>query len=105
MDYTVFDDVEDMTPTDQEISEMNQLLTLADNVGSYQWFYDTKATEDGKLHDGVIAQDLLKVPGLKAAVHKDPNDGHLSIDTNWLATAALGYVAALTRLLLREIKR
>lgn len=98
MDYTVFDNTEEISPTEQQINEINQLAELAQNVGSYTWAYDKGDDVDGKIHDGIIAQDLLKVPALRAAVI-DKGD-HLEIDTRYVATAALGYVAALTRLLM-----
>lgn len=100
--YDFLDNVEDMSEGDKELTELQQLAELATEIGSYRWTYTGGPDAgDGKLHDGPIAQDLLKVPGLKAAVVKDPNDGHLEIDTKYVSLATLGYVAALVRLIMK----
>ena len=98
----VRDDLNQISPTEKEYTELQQLAELATNIGSYQWTYTGGPDAgDGKIHDGPIAQELLKVPGLKDAVNKDPNDGHLSIDTQYVSLATLGYVAALVRLIMK----
>lgn len=83
--------------SDQLQEELLQLQEIANNVGSYKWSYDG----DNEVHDGIITQDLLKVPGLKDAVHI-AEDGTQTVDTNFLSLAAIGYIAALTRLVLHK---
>ena len=102
------DDISQFTPNEQELLELQQLAEIAEKIGSYTWVYDENApkeAQDGQLHDGIVAQQLLEVPGLKAAVHEVPNeDGngtHLEVDTKFVSLATLGYVAALTRLLIK----
>lgn len=88
---------EELTPSDKKDNELQQLVDLANYVGSYTYQY-----KDGvSVHDGVIAQELLQVPGLRDAVKKGPDDS-LTIDTGHVALATLGYVAALVRAILGE---
>ena len=81
---------------EQVSEELMQLKELAENVGSYKWIYDG----DNKEHDGIVTQDLLKVSGLKDAVKIDEETGLQTVDTNFLSLAAIGYIAALARLVL-----
>lgn len=98
---------EEIHPTEQEINELNQLIELARNVGSYTYYYNENAPDEAQpgLHDGIVAQDLLKVDGLRAAVHNNINpetgEEYLSVDANQVALATLGYVAALVRMLIK----
>ena len=92
MDLGFIDNAIDISKQQQYETEMAQLVDIAKHIGSYEWSYDG----DNKLHDGPIAQALLLCPGLKDAVHKDEN-GTLKIDTNFIALATLGYVAAICR--------
>lgn len=92
MDLTFIDNAIDMSQKEQYDTEMAQLVDIARHIGSFEWKYDG----DNKLHDGPIAQALLLCPGLKDAVHKT-EDGKLYIDTNFVALATLGYVAAICR--------
>lgn len=92
MDLTFIDNAIDMSQKEQYDTEMAQLVDIARHIGSFEWKYDG----DNKLHDGPIAQALLLCPGLKDAVHKT-DDGKLYIDTNFVALATLGYVAAICR--------
>lgn len=92
LDLSFIDSAAQLSKQQIEDTEIQQLTDIARHVGSFQWQYDG----DNKLHDGPIAQALLLCPGLKDAVHKDEN-GILNIDTNFVALATLGYVAALCR--------
>lgn len=92
MDLQFIDDAIEMSKQEQYETEMAQLVDIAKHIGSFEWKYDG----DDKLHDGPIAQALLLCPGLKDAVHKNA-DGTLYIDTNFIALATLGYVAAICR--------
>lgn len=92
MDLTFIDNAIEMSQKEQLDTELAQLADIAKHIGSFEWKYDG----DDKLHDGPIAQALLLCPGLKDAVHKN-DDGTLYIDTNFIALATLGYVAAICR--------
>lgn len=92
MDLTFIDNAIEMSQKEQLDTELAQLADIAKHIGSFEWKYDG----DTKLHDGPIAQALLLCPGLKDAVHKN-DDGTLYIDTNFIALATLGYVAAICR--------
>lgn len=92
MDLTFIDNAIEMSREEQLDTELAQLADIAKHIGSFEWKYDG----DTKLHDGPIAQALLLCPGLKDAVHKN-EDGTLYIDTNFIALATLGYVAAICR--------
>lgn len=81
---------------EQVQEELMQLQDIANKVGSYKWTYEG----DDKVHDGIITQELLNVPGLKDAVHIDPESGLQTVDANFLSLATLGYIAALTRVVL-----
>lgn len=98
--YEFLDEVEQFTPNEKETMELQQLAEIAAHIGSYEWKYDKGDFVDGKLHDGPVAQELLEVPGLAAAVRKN-SEGILEIDTKYISLATLGYVAALTRLLIK----
>lgn len=80
--------------------ETTQLDLIKNNIGSYLWQYKPDfATEygvDDKEHLGIVAQELLKVPGLDSAVVQDEN-GVYKVKTDYVALATLGLVAALTR--------
>ena len=103
-DYSYFDNISAEPQIDVE-DEAIQLQNLADNVGSHLWSYKQNAQQeydvDGKDHIGIIAQDLLKVPGLAGAVKTD-GLGNLKVDTDYVAVAALAYCAALARKLLGQ---
>lgn len=90
-------DKSQLTTEEIQQTELAQLMDLARNIGSYEWAYKG----DDNLHDGPVAQQLLKCEGLKDAVHKDLN-GVLFVDTKYVAMACLGYIAALTRLITGE---
>ena len=92
------ENLEDISPEEKKETELAQLADLARYVGSYTWQYKGK---DG-FHDGIVAQELLNVPGLRDAVKKGP-DGSLTVDANFVSLATLGYVAALVRLILDQI--
>ena len=92
MDLTFIDNAIEMSREEQYDTELAQLADIAKHIGSFEWKYDG----DDKLHDGPIAQALLLCPGLKDSVHKN-DDGTLYIDTNFIALATLGYVAAICR--------
>ena len=92
MDLTFIDNAIEMSREEQLDTELAQLADIAKHIGSFEWKYDG----DTKLHDGPIAQELLLCPGLQDAVHKN-GDGTLYIDTNFIALATLGYVAAICR--------
>ena len=89
---------DELTPEDKKKVELEQLSDIARYISSTTWQYKG----DTVLHDGVIAQELLQVPGLRDAVHKDEN-GVLSIDSNFVSLATLGYIAALTRLVIDQM--
>lgn len=87
----------EIEPNQQEVDELEKLKTIAKEIGSYSYVYN--GTDE--LHDGIVAQELLKVPGLASAVHTDEN-GLLTVDTKFVALATLGYVSTLARLILGE---
>lgn len=93
IDTSFIDSAKQMSLMEIYETEISQLYDLAKHVGSFEWQYDG----DNKLHDGPIAQALLLCPGLKDAVYDD--NGTLKIDTQFVALATLGYIAALTRIL------
>ena len=99
MDWSYFDTIGSEPQIDTE-DEMTQLQNVANNIGSYLYEYKPEAQEqygtDNQEHLGIIAQDLLKVPGLASAVHKDEY-GNYVVDAQKVALAALGLVAALAR--------
>lgn len=86
--------------------EMLQLKDIADKIGSYRWNYkeDFSKAPDNNEHIGIVAQQLLQVPGLEAAVSQDPETGVLTVDTQYVALAALGLVSALARFILNNNK-
>lgn len=86
-----------LTTEDIRETEIQQLVDISRFIGSFQWQYKDPEFGDENLHDGPIAQELLKVPGLAGAV-KEVN-GTLTIDTKYVALATLGYVASLARLM------
>lgn len=103
-DYSYFDTIGSEPQIDTE-DEMIQLQNVANNIGSYLYEYTPEAQEqystDNQEHLGIIAQDLLKVPGLASAVHKDEY-GNYIVDAQKVALAALGLVAALARKVIGE---
>lgn len=98
-DYSYFDTIGNEPQIDVK-DEKVQLQNIADNIGSYLYSYTEDAQNqygtDSKDHLGIIAQDLLKVPGLASAVIKDEY-GNYVVDAQKVALAALGLVAALAR--------
>lgn len=105
MDLSYFG-IEDEAPAvndpNQIRDEMSQLYNVANKIGSYNWSYkeDFSKAPDNEDHMGIVAQQLLQVPGLEAAVSEDPSTGKLIVNTNYVACAALGLVAALARVVL-----
>ena len=88
-------------PTVADVSdEATQLELIKNNIGSYLWQYKPDFAKeydvDEREHLGIVAQELLKVPGLDSAVVKDSN-GVYRVKTDYVALATLGLVAALTR--------
>ena len=103
MDFSYFDRIKDTIGSEPQIDtadEEVQLRNIADNIGSYLYEYNKDAQNeynvDGKEHLGIVAQDLLRVPGLASAVHRDEY-GNYVVDSQKVALAALGLVAALAR--------
>lgn len=80
--------------------ENTQLELIKNNIGSYLWQYKPEFSDeygvDDNEHIGILAQELLKVPGLDSAVVRDSN-GIYKVKTDYVALATLGLVAALTR--------
>lgn len=98
MDWNFLTDNE---PAVADVSDENtQLDLIKDNIGSYLWQYKPDFVNeygvDDKEHLGIVAQELLKVPGLDSAVVQDEN-GVYKVKTDYIALATLGLVAALTR--------
>lgn len=109
MDLSYFDSPLPVDSPEQKSSELEMLKELAGSVGQYNYEYKEEAIEDENLNAkpgeflGIMAQDLLKIPGLASSVNKTfDKDGNetLQVDGNRLALAALGYVAALSRVVL-----
>ena len=100
MNFDYFDVIGSTEPKIDIEDEKVQLQNIADNIGSYLYSYTDEAQKnygtDNKDHLGIIAQDLLKVPGLSSAVNKDEY-GNYVVDAQKIALAALGLVAALAR--------
>lgn len=109
MDLSYFDSPLPVDSPEQKSSELEMLKELAGSVGQYNYEYKEEAIEDENLNAkpgeflGIMAQDLLKIPGLASSVNKTfDKDGNetLQVDGSRLALAALGYVAALSRVVL-----
>lgn len=104
MNFDYFDVIGSEPKIDTE-DEAIQLRNVADNIGSYLYSYTEDAQQqygvDGNEHLGIIAQDLMRVPGLASAVTKDEN-GNYVVDAQKVALASLGLVAALSRYVLGE---
>ena len=109
MDLSYFDSPLPVDSPEQKSSELEMLKELAGSVGQYNYEYKEEAIDDENLNAkpgeflGIMAQDLLKIPGLASSVNKTfDKDGNetLQVDGNRLALAALGYVAALSRVVL-----
>lgn len=109
MDLSYFDSPLPVDSPEQKSSELEMLKELAGSVGQYNYEYKEEAIDDPNLNAksgeflGIMAQDLLKIPGLATSVSKTfDKDGNetLQVDGNRLALAALGYVAALSRIVL-----
>lgn len=95
----------------QREAETEMLKELAANVGQYDYNYTDEANQDPTLqgavdteeHLGIMAQDLLKIPGLASCVNEQ-QDGNgnqtYTVDGGRVALAALGYIAALTKIVL-----
>lgn len=102
---------EPLPPTNevQLKQEVEMLKDLASNVGLYDYNYTNEAVEDptlptdGEEHIGIMAQQLLKVPGLASAVStttdENGNETYV-VDGVKVALASLGYIAALTKIVL-----
>lgn len=102
---------EPLPPTNevQLKQEVEMLKDLASNVGLYDYNYTDEAVEDptlptdGEEHIGIMAQQLLKVPGLASAVSttidENGNETYV-VDGVKVALASLGYIAALTKIVL-----
>lgn len=102
---------EPLPPTNevQLKQEVEMLKDLASNVGLYDYNYTNEAIEDPTLptdseeHIGIMAQQLLKVPGLASAVStttdENGNETYV-VDGVKVALASLGYIAALTKIVL-----
>ena len=102
---------EPLPPTNevQLKQEVEMLKDLASNVGLYDYNYTDEAVEDptlptdGEEHIGIMAQQLLKVPGLASAVSTttdgEGNETYV-VDGVKVALASLGYIAALTKIVL-----
>lgn len=109
MDLSYFDITTEeplaLNSPEQKIDEYAQLKEIADKIGSYRWQYkDDFAAEKGidtNEHIGIAAQDLLNVKGLDSAVFND-EDGTLKVNTDYLALANLGLIAALARIVLGD---
>lgn len=107
MDLSYFDITTEeplsLNSPEQKMDEYAQLKEIADKIGSYRWQYkDDFAAEKGidtNEHIGIAAQDLLNVKGLDSAVFND-EDGTLKVNTDYLALANLGLIAALARIVL-----
>ena len=102
---------EPLPPTNevQLKQEVEMLKDLASNVGLYDYNYTDEAVEDPTLptdseeHIGIMAQQLLKVPGLASAVSTTTDEnGNKTyvVDGVKVALASLGYIAALTKIVL-----
>lgn len=89
-----------VTDSIQQNSELEMLKELANKVGCYSYEYKPEFQQDSGANAeeniGIMAQDLLKIPGLASSVITN-EDGSLAVDGNRLALSALGYVAALAR--------
>lgn len=102
---------EPLPPTNevQLKQEVEMLKDLASNVGLYDYNYTNEAVEDPTLptdseeHIGIMAQQLLKIPGLASAVStttdENGNETYV-VDGVKVALASLGYIAALTKIVL-----
>ena len=102
---------EPLPPTNevQLKQEVEMLKDLASNVGLYDYNYTDEAVKDptlptdGEEHIGIMAQQLLKVPGLASAVStttdENGNETYV-VDGVKVALASLGYIAALTKIVL-----
>lgn len=96
--FKMIDDVTDIPEKEYKETELKAISDLAQGIGLYEWKYEPGVTGEQELHLGPIAQDLLRVPGLASAVHKDAN-GVVTIDSKFVALATLSYVATLARIL------
>ena len=93
MDFSQFRDFQP-EKSDEEL----QLEAIAQNIGSHTYNYKDGVGEDtNQDHIGPTAQELQQVPGLESAVKQNPETGLLEVDTQFVALATLGLVAALAR--------
>lgn len=100
---------ETLNSPEQKSEELNKLVDLAKNIGLYEYNYTEEAVNDPNLpaddkdHIGIMAQQLLKIPGLASAVStttdENGNETYV-VDGNKVALAALGYIAALSKIVL-----
>ena len=86
------------TATEAQVSELNDLVNLAQNLPCLHWEYDP--SKGGPVSNGdqlgFITQSLKKIPGLESAVSVDEN-GVENFDSRFVAAAALSLCAALAR--------
>lgn len=95
----ILDEVNSITPEEYKETELKAIVDLARGLGLYEWKYEDEVPGvDRQLHIGPIAQDLLRIDGLKSAV-KQLEDGTFVIDSKYVALAALSYCATLARIL------
>lgn len=94
----ILDEVNSITPEEYKETELKAIVDLARGLGLYEWKYEPGVNGDEQLHIGPIAQDLLRIDGLKSAV-KQLEDGTFVIDSKYVALAALSYCATLARIL------
>ena len=93
MDFSQFRDFQP-EKSDEEL----QLEAIAQNIGSHTYNYKDGVGEDpSQDHIGPTAQELQQVPGLEAAVKENPETGLLEVDTQFIALASIGLLAALAR--------
>lgn len=91
-----FDFLDEITPTPDEDQ---MLAAVAVNLRNYLYEYKDKP---GEFHMGIMAQDLLKVPGLESLVIQDDPDGILKVNTSMAALACLGLCASLAKKVVKD---
>jgi hypothetical protein len=98
MDFSFIDNYQETPPTANEaqVSELNDLVNLAQNIPCLHWEYDNVNVPSNGDQLGFITQALKKMPGLASAVSVDEN-GVENFDSRFVAAAALSLCAALAR--------
>lgn len=91
-----FDFLDEITATPDEDQMLAQVAVSLRN-----YLYEYK-DNPGEFHMGIIAQDLLKVPGLESLVIQDAPDGILRVDTSMAALACLGLIATLAKKVVKD---